>query len=112
MGFSLLEVYENELVKAASAEVEAQEVADEELTEEEVEFLEAVVDAANQALAEEVGEGQYAEEDVVKVASLMIDDMNTENEYNESLEKVAEAHEMGTIMADAFVARLQAYENQ
>ena len=86
---SLLETYE-EMQKVAEAEA---------LKQERVDVIVKYASLADEALSEKYGDN-YNEEDVIKVASFMIDsDLAQEEEQ----EKIAEYDELGRIMARAFI---------
>jgi uncharacterized protein YbaA (DUF1428 family) len=99
---------EEDVVKVAEALIEN----DQAMIAEAEELLDKYAELAVEALAEEVGEGNFTEEDVVKVAEALIEndqeiiEQALEEEQEEAVQKVAEAHELGTIMADAFLTRL------
>jgi len=93
----LLKKYE-EMQKQAEAEREVQE---------RVEVLVKYATAAEQMLADEFGD-KYTEDDVIKLASFLIDhDLETMEEQ----EKVAEYDQLGRIMAQAFVDELNKLES-
>lgn len=100
---NLLEVYNDML---ASQNVQEQEkVAEAQVAsevDERMEVLTKYAQAADNALAAEFGE-DYEEEDVIKLAQLMI---NHDIEQEEAMEKVAEAYQMGVIMARGFKAEM------
>lgn len=110
---SLLSVYDEMLKQANSQEAEkiAAENAPEAEGFTEEEILSKYAEAAEGALQEAYGQ-DYTVEDVQALAERMI--MKDEEllkqaeavEVEEAMQKVAEAHELGTIIADAFLARL------
>ena len=87
---SLLDTY-NQMVKEASADTGNDD--------ETLGVIEKYASAANELLAQEYGDGNYTEDDVVKVAEALIEEDSTE-EYNR--EKVAEAYELGQIVYAGF----------
>jgi predicted transcriptional regulator len=99
----LLDVYNNminsqqETEKIAEAQAQATEIVDERM-----QVLEKYAELADNLLAEEYG-NDYEKDDVVKLANLLI---NHDLEVQEQMEKVAELHEAGIIMAKAFKAEL------
>jgi|APSaa5957512535_1039671.scaffolds.fasta_scaffold81471_2 hypothetical protein len=100
---TLLEVYEG-MVKSA-AEAEGQEaIATEQdaVTEERVEVLAKYAAASDDLLAEEYGE-DYTEDDVIKLATMMIDH---DVEQEDAMERVADFEAAGQIMARAFKTEL------
>ena len=101
---NLLEVYE-EMVKTATEAEAAEEVqAEEQATvDERVEVLAKYATAADKLLADEYGE-DYGEEDVEKLAAMMIEH---DVEQEEIVEKVAELDQAGRIMARAFKDELE-----
>lgn len=99
----LLEVYES--MRAAQQETEKvaeaqNNVANE--VDERMEVLEKYASLADELLTSEYG-NDYEEQDVVKLAQLLI---NHDMEIQEQMEKVAELEEAGIIMAKAFKAEL------
>jgi hypothetical protein len=79
--------------------VEGQEkTAEYEEVDERMEVLSKYAELADNLLTEEYG-NNYAKDDVVKLAQLMI---NHDVEVEDQMQKVAELHEAGTIMAHAF----------
>lgn len=119
---NLLEVYEN--MKLAEAEVtpkvevpevpevpavaETEKVAEEQVVDERMEALYKYASLADHYLAEEYGE-DYVEEDVIKLAQLMI---NHDIEQEDAMEKVAELEQAGIVMARAFKAELMKEESK
>jgi len=115
MALSLLETYE--LQKAAQAEEAAQaekivEEVVEETTEEktasaeDLEVIEKYASAADDLLAQEYGE-DYKEEDVIELATMMINhDQENAIAEAEEAEKTASLEEAGRIMAKAFLAEI------
>jgi len=102
----LLSVYEN---MVASQNKEAEKVAaqqptnqEPDIVDERLEVLEKYAELADNLLEKEYGK-DYEENDVVKLAQLLI---NHDVEVQEQMEKVAELHEAGIIMAKAFKAEL------
>jgi len=96
----LLDVYESMVKEAA----ETQE--DEQLKQAQVEALAKYAHAADDLLAAEYGE-DYTQEDVEKLASMMIEhDLQEEAEE----EKTAEWDEAGRQMARAFIQELNSIE--
>lgn len=104
MGTNLLEVYEN-MVKTAENEAVVDEANAEEsvVINERVEVLSKYAAAADQLLTDEYGE-DYGEEDVEKLASMML---QHDVEQEAVTEKVAELDQAGRIMARAFKAELE-----
>jgi hypothetical protein len=100
---NLMDTYKNMQKSAEEANAaEALEKEAQETTNGRVEVLAKYAEAANSVLTEEYGD-DYNEEDVVKLASYLIDrDIDEE----ESQEKVAEYVEAGQIMARSFVEEL------
>ena len=95
----LLDVYTN----MVNSQYETEKVAEAtEAVDERVQVLEKYAELADNLLAEEYG-NNYEKEDVVKLANLLI---NHDLEVQEQMEKVAELHEAGIIMAKAFKAEL------
>lgn len=99
----LLDVYNNmraaqeEQEKVAEVQTEQYQEVDARLEE-----LEKYASFADELLTQEFGD-DYSEDDVVKLAELMIShDVEMQQEY----EKVAELHEAGIIMAKAFKEEL------
>jgi hypothetical protein len=92
----LLDVYEN-MQKEAEANVEQNA-----LEMERADVITKYASFAEETLVEQ-GE-QYTEEDVIKLATAMIDH---DLEVEEQMEKVAELDEAGRIMARAFLSELQ-----
>jgi hypothetical protein len=99
----LLDVYESIIASQQEAEKVAEEQAQVTgVVDERMEVLEKYAALADDLLAKEYG-NDYEKEDVVKLANLLI---NHDLEVNEQMEKVAELHEAGIIMAKAFKAEL------
>lgn len=119
MSLSLLSVYD-EMLKAASSaqapevteQVKEATAVEQELSTEEQEVLNKYAELAIENLTKEAGEGNFTEEDVIEVASAYITADQAlvkeaqEAEQAEAMQKVAEAHELGTIMAEAFLSRI------
>ena len=106
---NLMDTYKN-MQKSAeeAANAEALEKEAQETTNARVEVLAKYAEAANSVLSEEYGE-DYTEEDVVKLATYLIDrDIDEE----EAQEKVAEYVEAGQIMARSFVEELNTSEEE
>lgn len=106
---NLMDTYKN-MQKSAddAAAANALEKEAQETTNNRVEVLAKYAEAANGVLAEEYGD-EYTEEDVVKLATYLIDrDIDEE----ENVEKVAEYVEAGQIMARSFVEELNTSEEQ
>ena len=112
MALNLLSVYD-EMIKQAAAQPEVTNEPEGELTEEQI--LNKYAEAAVEYLVETVGENKFTQDDVVKTASAMIEsdqelikqaEAQEEVEVNEAMQKVAEAHELGTIMAQSFLTTL------
>jgi hypothetical protein len=102
---NLMDTYNN-MMKAAHEEEESA-VLDQEaenLVKERVGVIAKYAEAANTLLTEEYG-ADFAEDDVVKLASYLID-KDVEEEENQ--EKVAEYIEAGQIMAKSFVDEIKA----
>jgi CHASE1-domain containing sensor protein len=103
---NLIDAYNNMLESRA---VEAEEATKEaEATQERVEVLAKYAEAADNLLSEEYGE-DYNEEDVEKLAKLMI---NYDIEQEEAMSKVAEFEQAGQIMAHAFAQELDRISNE
>lgn len=104
MDVNLLEVYEN-MVKTAEKEAVVEEANAEEETvvNERVEVLAKYAAAADQLLTDEYGD-DYGEEDVEKLASMML---QHDVEQEDAMEKVAELDQAGRIMARAFRDELE-----
>lgn len=100
---NLMDTYKNMQKSAEEANAaEALEKEAQETTNARVEVLAKYAEAANGVLTEEYGD-DYTEEDVIKLASYLIDrDIDEE----EAQEKVAEYVEAGQIMARSFVEEL------
>ncbi len=101
---NLLDVYDN-MVKSAEDEAVSEEAnAEEEAAiNERVEVLAKYAAAADQLLTDEYGK-DYGEEDVEKLASMML---QHDVEQEEVMEKVAELDQAGRIMARAFKDELE-----
>ena len=114
MALNLLSVYDEmtKQAEATSAQPEAQDAASLE-----TEVLQKYAEAAVNLLTEEKGENGFTEEEAIKVASELIEmdkqliKEAEEAEVNDAMQKVAEAHELGTIMAEAFLSRLSQENN-
>ena len=106
---NLLDVYNNMLdSRAAEAEEQVKEAEATQEVDERVEVLAKYAEAADGLLSEEYGE-DYNEEDVEKLAKLMID---YDIEQEEAAEKVAEFEQAGQIMAHAFAQELDRLSNE
>ena len=104
----LLEIYNNMVKEASEAEVEKEA---EDMVEARMEVLAKYAEYATELLKEEYGE-DFAEEDVTKLASMLIEDHIAQEEMEE---KVAEYAQAGQIMARAFkdeLDKLAAEENK
>jgi uncharacterized membrane protein YcjF (UPF0283 family) len=105
---NLMDTYKN--MQKSAEEANAAEALDKEAqdaTNNRVEVLAKYAETANGVLTEEYGD-DYTEEDVVKLATYLIDrDIDEE----ESVEKVAEYVEAGQIMARSFVDELNNSED-
>ncbi len=97
----LLDIY-TEMEKQAQETVQP-EVAEGSLDPETAEVLNKYAEAAEAFLVQEYGEGTYNDDHIVKVAEAMIAE---DVDRFETMEKVAELHEAGIIMAKAFKAEL------
>lgn len=98
----LLSVYDD-MVKEAG---DVQEVEQEqEVVNSRMEVLAKYAELSTNLLAEEYGDGNFSEEDVTKLSSLLIDE---DIAREEAQEKVAEYVQAGQIMARAFQAELAA----
>ncbi|MCK5613640.1 hypothetical protein KAR91_67870 [Candidatus Pacearchaeota archaeon] len=91
----------------AAQVVEEEKVAEESgVVDERLEVLEKYAEAADGLMAEEYGT-DYEEADVIKLANMMI---QSDMEQEETLEKIAELEDQGTIMgmaaAEAFITRV------
>ena len=111
---NLLDVYE-EMTKQANTTEQAVpevEVADLEKQAEDA-ILEKYAEAAVSYLTENEGEGKFDEEDIVKVAVEMINHDNNliaqaeEAEAQEAMSKVAEAEQIGQIIAASFLKTIE-----
>ena len=91
----------------AEAEEAVKEAEATQEVDERVEVLAKYAEAADNLLAEEYGE-DYNEEDVEKLATLMI---NYDIEQEEAMDKVAEFEQAGQIMAHAFAQELDRISN-
>jgi len=89
------QLYEGYLDRVKQAEAE-------QANQEQVELLAKYAELAETKLREL--NQPYTSDDVLKVASFMID---TDAEFIEQQEKIAEFEEAGRILADAFVTELQ-----
>lgn len=92
------EAQEAEATKIASTESQEE-------VNEQVEELNKFASLAEKSLKEEVGEGNYSKEDIMKVAEAMIE---SEIEEAYEREKVAELYEAGQIMYAGFKAAAEA----
>jgi len=104
-----MDTYKNMQKSAEEAAAEeALEKEAQEVTNDRVGVLAKYAEAANGVLTEEYGD-DYTEEDVVKLATYLIDrDIDEE----ENVEKVAEYVEAGQIMARSFVDELNNSEEK
>lgn len=103
---SLLDTFEQ--MRAEEAEIEQTKVAEQQInaeTGERIELISKYASWAEEALAEELGEGNYSAEDVEKVATAKMEEDAFEIYQRE---KVAEAYEMGAIMYQGFKAAAEA----
>lgn len=101
----LLQMYEDMLVEANDAEEEALEKnAEEQMTADRIEVLTKYATLADNMMAEEYGD-DYTEDDVKELAAMLIEN---DAAIEEQQEKIAEYHQLGTIMAKAFKAELEA----
>jgi len=100
---NLIDTYNNMLENRVDEEAEVVKEAEAtQETDEQFEVLSKYAEAADGLLADEFGD-DYNEEDVEKLASLMID---YDVEQEEALTKVAEFEQAGQIMAHAFAEEL------
>ena len=100
---NLIDTYNNMLeARAVEAEDQVKEAEATQEVDERVEVLAKYAEAADGLLSDEYGE-DYDENDVEKLATLMI---NYDIEQEEAAEKVAEFEEAGQIMAHAFAQEL------
>jgi len=100
---SLLEKYEAmKLAEAEEVEKTAEEAELEKIAEEDLEILTKYATVADNLLAEEFGE-DYNEDDVVKLATKLIENDVAEAE---DYEKIAALEEAGQIIAKSFLAEL------
>lgn len=103
----LLEKYEQMVKEANTSKVNTAG----ELTDEQI--LQKYAEAATDLLIKEKGKDKFTDDDVVKVANALIEQDEKlikeaeELQNQEDLQKIAEAHEIGTIMAEAFLARIK-----
>lgn len=88
----LLDVYENMVGQA----YEQEKVAS--VQSEEMQVIEKYASVADNLLAREFG-NNYEEQDVIKLAQMLI---SNDIYQQEQIEKVAELHEAGVVMARAF----------
>ena len=104
MGVNILDVYEG-MVKAAEEEAVVEEASAEEeaVINERVEIIAKYAAAADELLSDEYGKN-YGEEDVEKLASMLL---QHDVEQEEVMEKVAELDQAGRIMARAFKDELE-----
>ena len=106
---NLIDAYNNMLEsRAVEAEEAVKEAEATQEVDERVEVLAKYAEAADNLLAEEYGE-DYNEEDVEKLATLMI---NYDIEQEEAMDKVAEFEQAGQIMAHAFAQELDRISNE
>ena len=106
---NLLDTYNNMLEsRAVEAEEQVKEAEATQEVDERVEVLAKYAEAADGLLSEEYGE-DYNEEDVEKLAKLVID---YDIEQEEATEKVAEFEQAGQIMAHAFAQELDRLSNE
>jgi len=96
----LIDVYNNMI-----SDVEEEKVAEQEenVVQERMDKLAAYAEKANELLIDEYGEGNYKEDDVTKLASLLIEH---DQDYYEKQEKVSEYAQAGQIMAHSFKQEL------
>ena len=106
---NLLEVYDNMMKTAGEAEAEKQaEDRAVAVDQEKIKVLTKYAEAADSLLAEEYGD-DYEEADVEKLAEMMID---YDLEQEEAMDKVAEYHQAGQIMARGFIAEVNAVDSK
>lgn len=101
---NLLAVYES--MKAAEAQEmqkEASAKVNEQVADEQMEFVAKYAGLADEALAAEYG-NEYTKEDVIKLAQLMI---AHDVEVDEQVEKVAELRQAGRIIAEEFIETIR-----
>lgn len=100
---NLLDVY-NEMTKEAEVAqtVETEKVAETQEVDARMEYLEKYAELADALLTEDFGDN-YTEEDVVKLAEEMI---RHDIEQEQAMEKVAEAYQIGVIIAKGLKAEL------
>lgn len=102
----LLETYE--LIKQAEQEAQPLEEEEVKIAEERMELLAKYAEFADNALREEYGD-DYTEEDVEKLAEMLIE---RDMEISEEQEKVAEIVDAGKVLARSFAEELQNIANQ
>jgi hypothetical protein len=104
---NLLNTYENMIANAREQEAEKEATAEETaVVEERISVLEKYATTADGLLSDEYGE-DYTEEDVTKLATMMI---NKDIEDEATAEKVSDYVEAGKIMARSFKAELDSIE--
>lgn len=102
---NLLDMYNDMLNDEQAQEEEILEkTAEEQLANDRIEILTKYATLADNMLAEEYGD-DYEEADVQELASYLIEN---DAAIEEQQEKIAEYHQLGTIMAKAFKAELEA----
>ena len=100
---SLLDTYNSMLAQSQAQQVEeVEKTAAATEVDERIAVLEKYAALADDLLEQEHG-SEYTEDDVVKLAQLMI---NHDIQVQEEQEKVAELHDAGIIMAKAFKEEL------
>ena len=100
----LIEVYNNMALEADEVQKEAEANQEEEsVVGERMEVIAKYAELSDNLLAEEYGEGNYEEQDVTKLAEMLI---VHDQEVEEAQIKVAEYAQAGQIMAHAFKAEL------
>lgn len=97
---NLIDVY-NQMASQAQPESH-EKTAEQVAVEERMEVINKYASLADSALAKEYGT-DYTEDDVVKLAELMF---NHDVEYQENMEKVAEAYQLGQIIGQGFLDRV------
>ena len=104
---NLLGIYEDMISESREQEAEKQAEAQEhEVVSERMEILNKYATAADGLLSDEYGE-DYAEEDVTKLAAMMI---NSDIENEATAEQVNDYVEAGKIMARSFKAELDSFD--
>ena len=104
---NLLNTYENMIASAREQEAEKEATAQETaVVEERIAVLEKYATTADGLLSDEYGE-DYTEEDVTKLATMMI---NKDIEDEATAEKVSDYVEAGKIMARSFKAELDSID--